>query len=76
MNNRNRVASIMNNVLKIEIPLDLNVQRNDCAAWDSLKHFELIFNVEEEFQLRFSTDQIQKICSLEDILATIEGMHE
>ncbi len=39
----------------------------DTPKWDSLSHFDLICAIESEFQIRFSTKEIEEILSVEAV---------
>ncbi len=39
----------------------------DLDAWDSLGHLRLMMEIEHEFNVRFSTEQIRRLTSLADI---------
>ena len=49
------------------------VSRDSEATWDSLKHIELIFMLEERFDVQFSEEEMAELQSSNDILHTIEG---
>lgn len=68
---RSKVAAIMADVLRIPLTDQHNLIRNQTAAWDSLKHLEIILAIEDEFQVRFSAEQVTNIQSLEDIVAIL-----
>jgi acyl carrier protein len=44
----------------------------DTPKWDSLSHFDLVCAIESEFQIRFSTKEIQEILSVDAIREAIE----
>jgi len=39
----------------------------DLDAWDSLGHLRLMMELEHEFKVRFSTEQIRQLTSLSEI---------
>jgi acyl carrier protein len=43
------------------------------AAWDSLRHMNLMLSLEEEFGVRFSDDQIMTMTSVGAIVAEVNG---
>jgi acyl carrier protein len=49
----------------------LQTSMENCAAWDSLRHFEVILAVEAEFGARFSMDAIPELTSLSAILESL-----
>ena len=46
---------------------------SNCPAWDSLKHFEVILAIENEFQVRFPMDAIPEMTSVARLQAAWEG---
>lgn len=44
----------------------------DVPAWDSLTHITLILEIEEEFGLRFTVDDIVGLKTVGDMIALIE----
>ncbi|MFJ7825266.1 acyl carrier protein [Psychrobacillus sp. NPDC096623] len=77
----------MNNELKQQIneilaeTLEVNASdtnlfdRESNATWDSLKHLEIIMAIEEEFDIRFSSDEVTKVMNAEDIYKLVEEKH-
>lgn len=72
---RQRVVSIMNDVFEMSISSEENPNRNDINNWDSLRHMELILHLEEEFNIRFSIEQVGAIEDLNDVVQIIEVSH-
>lgn len=52
--------------------ITLNTMREDIPEWDSLAHIVLFLELEERFGVKFSTDQIQHLDSLELIFSEIQ----
>ena len=75
MNNKDIVRNILETVLEVEIEKENNFNRDECSKWDSLKHVEVIFALEEEFKIRFEEDEFMSLKSLDDIVNIIES-HE
>lgn len=70
---RERIVEIMSTVLETEVTPEQNLTRELCAAWDSLKHMELILALEEEFGIRFTLEQATELHDMNGILSIIEG---
>ena len=51
---------------------DVEVRREDEAAWDSLKHVELIFVLEDIFAVQFSEEEMASMDSLSSIVSSLE----
>ena len=70
-----RIQKIFQEVLEDEdFVLDKCLKREDVEGWDSLTHIELVLGLEKEFQVKFSTQQIMKMESIEDIILFLESM--
>ena len=68
----NRIKKILSEVF--DRPLSLineNISTNSIAAWDSMKHIELIMALEKEFKITFDNDEIPSMINLQIIIATI-----
>lgn len=68
---RSRAAVVLAEVMETNIAADDNPNRNELHNWDSLKHLELILLLEEEFQIRFSAEQVSRVESLNDIVSIL-----
>ena len=56
-----------------DLELNDNLTAKDVPGWDSFNHVNLIINIEEEFGIRFSNDEvggIQNVGNLKKLLAT------
>lgn len=49
---------------------DLKLEK--IKGWDSLKHFHLLLQIEEAFNLRFSTSSFTKIKNIKDIIKEVK----
>jgi len=45
----------------------------DVAGWDSFNHVSLIILIEEEFSVRFTTDEVSSMANVGDLLAILGG---
>jgi acyl carrier protein len=53
------------------ITIDESTIINELEAWNSLKHMEFIFCLEEQFGVAFSGDEIAEFRTLGDIIKVI-----
>ena len=68
----------LSNIFKVlfnrpDLELNDNLTAKDVPGWDSFNHVNLIINIEEEFGVRFSNDEvggIQNVGNLKKLLAT------
>ncbi len=68
---RGQVRDILSLVLRTELPAD-GVDRDRLAAWDSLRHVEVIFAVEEAFDIQFTQDEMADARSLDALVGLVE----
>lgn len=60
------VIVVLATVLKCEINLDTS--RKNTPQWDSLKHIEVIFAIEDELGLQFSEEELESLNSVVKIV--------
>ena len=69
---REQIVEVLANVLDIpalEIPSD--AAPGVIEKWDSLTHMLLVMSLEEEFEIRFSDDELTDLLSLDLIIQII-----
>ena len=72
-----RVLEILTDVLETGEQLPQHpFMREHLAAWDSLKHLEIVFALEEEFGIRFTAEQVAQMTGTLQIVEMIEAVHE
>lgn len=49
-----------------------NLMVGEFVEWDSLAHFDFLLSVEQEFEIRFSVDEMAELKSFADILDVIK----
>lgn len=71
---RQRLRKVISEVLECrEAELPENPAQESLDKWDSLEHLRLIMAIESEFNIRFQTEKIPVLTSLELLLAEIEN---
>ncbi|MBV8848823.1 MAG: acyl carrier protein [Methylobacteriaceae bacterium] len=45
----------------------------DIPGWDSIKHISLIVAVEQQFDIKMKTSEIERLANVEDLFATIRA---
>jgi len=53
--------------------LTLQTTRDSIPAWDSLQHMNLVLDVERQFQIRLSEEQVAAIESVGDLVTAISN---
>lgn len=68
-----RIRTVMAKVLQIA-PQDISpdVSRENLAAWDSLKHMNLMLALEDEFGIEFSDTEIVGLNTLQLLANTLQ----
>lgn len=67
-----KIEKIFVKVLALDTPRAIN--KIDCEEWDSLKHIELILELEDEFDLEISDNAAIKITDFNSCLEIINGL--
>ncbi|MEO6562290.1 MAG: acyl carrier protein [Nitrosospira sp.] len=67
-----RIRTVMGKVLQIA-PQDISrdVSRENLAAWDSLKHMNLMLALEDEFGIEFSDQEIVGLNTLQLLVSVL-----
>ena len=63
------VLKTITNVLKVEI--DENTMKVDVPSWDSLKHIQLIMELEEKFGVEIPIEKVPDIDSVSVLLGLV-----
>jgi len=69
-----RVYQTLADVLGLDLgDVGMATSRANTAAWDSLKHIELVMALETEFGVSLSVAEIEAINSVGDIVRTLQA---
>jgi acyl carrier protein len=71
MSDSERILNIYNKLFKAKIN-SLEILRKEHSEWDSMKHAELIINLQKEFSVKFSMEKILTVESLKDFLPLVK----
>ncbi|GHV79565.1 hypothetical protein AGMMS49944_13560 [Spirochaetia bacterium] len=63
---RDKIKEAMKRTFKLTEVVE-NISPATCAAWDSLNHLNLIFELETEFNVSFSPEDFVEMKTLNDI---------
>lgn len=64
-----KIFSIFKKVLDLnQEELNINLNINNCEKWDSTAHLNIIFSIEEEFNMSFGDKDISDLDSLNKII--------
>jgi|LauGreSBDMM110SN_4_FD.fasta_scaffold547353_1 acyl carrier protein len=64
---------VLSTVLKCEV--DLLSSRETLSNWDSLKHIEIIFAMEDEMNIQFPEEKMSELNSVIQIIAAVEVLY-
>lgn len=70
------VLTVLTAVLKRPFPPGIDIQRRDTPGWDSLKHIEIMFSLEDELGTEFSEDELASLNSVGRIVEAVLAKHE
>jgi acyl carrier protein len=68
-----RIAEIFSAVLKKKIEIEHNILREEELAWDSIANLELVMILEDEFNMRFSQEQLEDFKSKSWVVMIVLG---
>ncbi len=70
----NRTRSILARVLNVD-PSEISDDAStlNLSAWDSLRHMNVILSLENEFEIEFRDEEIQKLHSLDLLIQSIRA---
>ncbi len=57
-----------------EMVLHDEMNAHDVENWDSIAHIQLIFAVEEEYQIRLSTKDLEQMRNVGDLQTTVDRL--
>ncbi|ABQ27356.1 acyl carrier protein [Geotalea uraniireducens] len=69
------VLSVLEAFLKCQLKLGDDICRQNASDWDSLKHIEIMFALEEELGVEFSQEELAKLDSVVKIVDAVLAKH-
>jgi acyl carrier protein len=70
-----RLSQAIGEILRIEADtITPETSQQNTASWDSMAHFELILHIEDAFGIRFRSDEISSLTSVESIQQALERL--
>lgn len=57
---------------KADVTEDQTVDRTSTLSWDSLKHIELLFSLEDACDVKFDREELAQLDSLDAIVTAVE----
>lgn len=68
---KDKVIKIMKDVLETE-DISLNTSQDNCENWNSLRHLNLVSELEDEFDVEFEPEEIAEMHSVNSIIEIIK----
>jgi len=68
------VLSVISTVLKCEI--SDQASRENLPQWDSLKHIEVVFAIEDELNIQFPEETLGNLNDIKSIVTAVEMLYE
>ena len=68
---KEKVIEIMKDVLETE-DISLNTSQENCESWNSLRHLNLVSELEEAFNMEFEPEEIADMHSVNSIIEIIK----
>ena len=68
----NEIRRIVATVLAVQLPPTAALSREAEPKWDSLKHVQIIFTLEDAFDIRFDEDEMPKLTTLAALTAAVK----
>ena len=62
-----RLRAVLSDTLQQDFSSGSDVRRSEVASWDSLNHLRVVISVEEEFGVRFESDEVTSIESMSQL---------
>ena len=69
------VTQVLQAVLQREFPAGAEITRADTPGWDSLKHMELVFAIEDELGVEFPEEVLGELDSAARIVQAVLDLH-
>ncbi|EAH5640731.1 acyl carrier protein [Campylobacter coli] len=63
---------ILENILETKVDKNTNLSMEKCKNWTSLAHIDIIMSLEEEFEIKFSKDELSQLKSQNELLKAIK----
>ena len=66
-----KVFKIMKDVLEMD-EVSMNTSQDNCENWNSLRHLNLVSELEDEFDVEFEPEEIAEMKSVNNIIEIIK----
>lgn len=66
-----KILNVLKQVLELN-SVDKSCSQANCEKWDSLKHLELVVEIESEFEVELEPEEIAKMKNFENIKKVLQ----
>jgi acyl carrier protein len=63
-----QLSEIFSSAFEEKVELNMDSSKENLEQWDSLKHLHLILELEEQLNVRFNTEEIEQMTSVNKIV--------
>ncbi len=70
--NIEEIYQVFSNAFGREIEIGTDISRSDTPEWNSLRHMEIMFSLEEVFDTQFTEEELTNLSSINLILKRLE----
>ncbi|MBK1964671.1 acyl carrier protein [Campylobacter novaezeelandiae] len=67
---------ILENILEVKVDKNSNLSKENCPTWTSLTHIDIIMSLEEEFELKFNTEDLKELNSQQALIKKIKSLKD
>lgn len=69
---KQKIISIVSDIIGVSED-ELEARQDETGVWDSLSRVEIVFALEEEFQIQFTQEEIKELNSISGIVKVMEN---
>lgn len=69
------VLDVLGTILRQRFEAGAGISRRNTHAWDSLRHIEIMFALEDEFGIEFSEEELASLESVAKIVDAVRVRH-
>lgn len=69
---KQKIISIVSDIIGVSED-ELEARQDETGVWDSLSRVEIVFALEEEFQIQFTQEEIKELNSIAGIVKVMEN---
>jgi acyl carrier protein len=74
MDLKDKILNVVSSTFKTDInDLAISDTQDDIESWDSIGQLQLVMNLESEFNIKFRTNEIEKLQSISDCISIVNN---